>query len=202
VSDNTPPARRFGPLPLESMTPEQRTVADAIASGPRGPAPVLRGPFEALLRSPGLADPAQKLGAFVRFGTSLPKALNEMAIIMVARRWTAQFEWYAHRQMALDAGLDPAIPDAIAKGERPHLDGDGTAVYEFVTELLERGDVSDAAFAAVESRWDKRGAADLIGAVGYYTLVSFLLNVDRYPLPEGEVPLRPLERTVRSSDSA
>lgn len=187
----TGPGRRFGPLPLESMTPEQRAVADAITAGPRGRAGGLQGPFEALLRSPGLADPAQQLGAFVRFGSSLPRALNEMAIIMVARRWTAQFEWYAHRRMAVDAGLDPAVADAIAAGRRPDLDGDGTAVYEFVTELLERGDVSDASFAAVESRWDKRGAVELIGAVGYYTLVSFVLNVDRYPLPEGEVPLSP-----------
>jgi len=177
-------------MPFDTMTPEQRAVADAILTGPRA-APVLRGPFEALLQSPGLADPAQQLGAFVRFATSLPKALNEMAIIMVARRWTAQYEWYAHRRLALAAGLDPAVPDAIAAGRRPGLDDDGTAVYEFVTELLERGDVTDAAFEAVESRWGKRGAVDLIGAVGYYTLVSFVLNVDRYPLPEGEVPLGP-----------
>jgi 4-carboxymuconolactone decarboxylase len=186
-------------MPLDRMTPEQRAVADAILTGPRASSltrprdasPALQGPFEALLHSPGLADPAQRLGAFVRFDTSLPKALNEMAIIMVARRWTAQFEWYAHRRMALDAGLDPAVADAIATGATPDLDPDGTAVYEFVTELLERGGVDDAAFAAVESRWGKRGAADLIGAVGYYTLVSFVLNVDRYPLPDGEVPLGP-----------
>jgi 4-carboxymuconolactone decarboxylase len=113
-----------------------------------------------------------------------------MAIIMVARRWTAQYEWYAHRNMAIAAGLDPAVADAIAEGRRPELDGDAGAVYEFVTELLERGEVSDDAFGAVESRWGKRGAIEL-GAVGYYTLVSFVLNVDRYPLPEGEVPLGP-----------
>jgi 4-carboxymuconolactone decarboxylase len=173
------------------MTPEQRAVADAIAAGPRGPTRDLRGPFEALLRSPALAEPAQQLGAFVRFGSSLPRALNEMAIIMVARRWTAQFEWYAHRRMALDAGLDPGVADDIAAGRRPQLDEDGAAVYEFVTELQEQGNVSDATFGAVEARWGKRGAIELVGAVGYYTLVSFVLNVDRYPLPDGEVPLGP-----------
>jgi 4-carboxymuconolactone decarboxylase len=178
-------------LPPESMTAEQQRVAEAIKSGPRAGSTGLRGPFEALLQSPGLADPAQHLGAHVRFGSSLPTALNEMAIILVARRWTAQFEWYAHREMAEQAGLDPAIADAIAAGRHPDLDADAAAVYEFAVELLERGDVSDERFDAVVSRWGKRGAVDLIGAVGYYTLVSFVLNVDRYPVPGGEQPLGP-----------
>jgi 4-carboxymuconolactone decarboxylase len=171
------------------MTPEQRSVAEAILSGPRGAGTGLRGPFEALLHSPGLAAPAQEVGAHVRFRTSLPRALNEMAIIMVARRWTAQFEWYAHRQMALDAGLDPSVADAIAEGRSPDLDPDGAAVYRFVSELLDRAAVSDEAWEAVVSRWGRTGAIDLIGATGYYTLVSMILNVDRYPLPEGVAPL-------------
>jgi 4-carboxymuconolactone decarboxylase len=181
--------RRFGPLPLESMTQEQRSVADAILSGPRGANTGLRGPFEALLHSPGLAAPAQEVGAHIRFRTSLPQALNEMAIIMVARRWTAQFEWYAHRRMALDAGLDPSVVDAIAEGRSPDLDLDSAAVYRFVSELLDRAAVSDEAWEAVVSRWGTTGAIDLIGAAGYYTLVSMILNVDRYPLPEGVAPL-------------
>lgn len=181
--------RRFGPLPLETMTPAQRAVADAILAGPRGSQGGLRGPFEALLHSPGLADLAQQLGAQVRFRSSLPDALKELAIIMVARQWTAQFEWYAHRRLAVDAGLDPAIADAIAVGARPSLDPDAAAVYEFVAGLLETGDVSDDAFEGVVSRWATQGAVDLIGTVGYYTLVSFVLNVDRYPIPEGVAPL-------------
>lgn len=181
--------RRFGPLPLEAMTPEQRVVADAILSGPRGGQSGLRGPFEALLHSPGLADLAQQLGAQVRFRSSLPDALKELAIIMVARRWTAQYEWYAHRRLAVDAGLDPALADAIAVGAPPLLDPDAAAVYEFVAGLVEAGDVTDEAFDAVVSRWGTQGAVDLIGTVGYYTLVSLILNVDRYPLPEGVAPL-------------
>ena len=184
--------RRFGPLPLEAMDPAQRAVADAILSGPRGANTGLRGPFEALLHSPELASAAQQVGAHVRFGSSLPTALNEMAIIMVARRWTAQFEWWAHRRMAIGAGLDPAAADAIAEGRRPQLDGDGDAVYRFASELIDRADVSDEAWDAVVSRWGKAGAIDLIGAVGYYTMVSMVLNVDRYPLPAGVEPLPPL----------
>jgi 4-carboxymuconolactone decarboxylase len=187
--------RRFGPLPPEEMTPEQQAVADVILAGPRSMSTGLRGPFEALLRSPGLADAAQRVGEHVRFHTSLPTALNEMAIIMVARRWTAQFEWHAHRAMALDAGLDPAVADAIACGERPAgLDSEAAAVHDFVASLLATGDVSDEQWDAVVSRWGKTGAIDLIGAVGYYCLVSFVLNVDRYPLPDGAQGLGPLPR--------
>jgi 4-carboxymuconolactone decarboxylase len=174
------------------MTPAQREVAEAIVSGPRGLSTGLRGPFEALLQSPDLADRVQRVGEYIRFETSLPRALNELAIIMTARRWTAQFEWWAHRQFALDAGLDPAVADAIATGERPELDGDGQAVYEFVSQLLETGAVTDDAWDAVVGRWGKPGAIDLVGAVGYYCLVSFVLNVDRYPVPGGQLPLSAL----------
>ncbi len=173
------------------MTSEQRRVAEAILAGPRGSSTGLRGPFEALLQSPDLADRVQRLGEYIRFESSMPAALNELAIIMTARRWTAQFEWYAHRRFALDAGVDPMVADAIARGERPDLDEDARAVYEFVTQLLDVGTVQDEAFAAVVDRWGKPGAIDLIGVVGYYCLVSFVLNVDRYPVPGGRLPLGP-----------
>ena len=174
------------------MSEEQTTIADAILAGPRGSSTGLRGPFEALLRSPGLAAPVQAVGAHIRFSSSIPTALNELAIIMVARRWTAQFEWFAHRQFAVDAGLDPAVADAIARGEAPDLDGDATAVYDFVSQLLDGGAVTDDAFSAVVSRWGQQGGVDLIGAAGYYTLVSFVLNVDRYPVPDDAITLDPL----------
>lgn len=173
------------------MTAEQRAVADDILAGPRALSTGLRGPFEALLRSPGLADAAQRLGEQIRFRSSLPNHLNELAIIVCARRWTAQFEWFAHRRMAIAAGLDPAVADAIARGERPNLDDGAAAVFDFAVQLLDDGAVNDDRFAAVVDRWGQQGAIDLIGAVGYYTLVSFILNVDRYPVPEGETLLPP-----------
>src|SRR5262245_6444873 len=94
---------RFTTLTPETMTADQKRVADAIQSGPRGSG--FRGPFNALLRSPDLCDLVQRLGAFVRFGTSIPQRLNEMAIIMAGRKWTAQYEFHAHRRLALEAGL-------------------------------------------------------------------------------------------------
>jgi 4-carboxymuconolactone decarboxylase len=176
--------RRFGPLPRDEMTDDQRAVADAILAGPRGSNTGLRGPFEALLRNPDLADAAQRLGEHVRFRSALPRHLNELAILVIGAHWHAAFEVYAHRRLAVEAGLDPAVADAAAGGERPALDSDAAAVYDFAAQLVTDGDVTDDAFAAVADRFGLEGAIDLIATVGYYTVVSFVLNVDRYPVPE------------------
>ena len=186
------PETRFPPLSHDQMTDEQRAVVDAIQSGPRGAG--LRGPFNALLRSPALCDPVQRVGAYVRFGSSIPAPLNELAICMAGRKWGAQYEFYAHRRLGIDAGLNPAILDAIAQGRRPaEMTGDETIVYEFVTDLLTTGQVADARYGAAMDRFNERGIMDLVGAVGYYSLVSMVLNVAQVPLPEGEAaPLKPL----------
>jgi 4-carboxymuconolactone decarboxylase len=178
---------RFPTLTPETMTDEQRAAADAIQSGPRGSG--LRGPFNALLRSPQLCDLVQRVGAYVRYSSAIPPRLNEMAIIMAGRKWTAQYEFYAHRRLAIDAGLKSAICDAIAAGTRPQGMGDDESeVYDFCTELLSSGHVSDANYGRIKNRFGERGVIDLIGAVGYYSLVSMVLNVDGVPLPAGETP--------------
>jgi 4-carboxymuconolactone decarboxylase len=184
--------RRFKALTPESMTPEQRQVADAIEAGPRGPG--LHGPFNALLRSPALCDLVQRVGAHVRFASVIPARLNEMAIIMVGRKWTAQFEFWAHRRLALEAGLSAGICDAIAAGRRPEgMEDDEAEIYDFCAELLATGRVSDTNYDRINSRFGERGVVDLIGAVGYYSLVSMVLNVDGVPVPPGETPpLQPL----------
>jgi 4-carboxymuconolactone decarboxylase len=183
---------RFTELTPETMTQEQRKVAEAIQSGPRGAG--LRGPFNALLRAPELADLVQRVGAYVRFSSSLPARLNELAIIIAGRHWTAQYEFYAHRKLALAAGLAPAIADAVAAGRRPDgMTAEEAAVHDFASELVGTGQVSDAHYAAVHERWGERGVIDLVGAVGYYSMVSMVLNTARVPLPAGETPpLQPL----------
>jgi len=185
--------RRFKELMPETMTAEQKKVANAIQSGPRGAG--LRGPFNALLRSPELCDLVQRVGAYVRYSSSIPGRLNEMAIIMAGRKWTAQYEFYAHRKLAIEAGLRAEICDAIAAGTRPSaMQDDEAAVYDFCTELLASGQVSDANFKRIADGFGERGVIDLIGAVGYYSLVSMVLNVDGVPLPAGETPpLKPLQ---------
>lgn len=181
---------RFPPLPEEAMSARQRAVRDAILGGPRGS---LRGPFRALLRSPDLADRVQRLGEYVRFGGALPAKLTELAILLTARRWTAQFEWYAHRRLALAAGLSPAVADRIAEGARPEgMSTDEALVHDAARALLDEGQLSDALFDALAARFGERGVVDLVGTVGYYTLISFVLNVNRTTLPEGEAGLKPL----------
>lgn len=180
---------RLPNLPPEQLTPEQRQVADAIAGGPRGG---LRGPFPALLRSPEAADRVQKLGEYLRFNSSIPAQLNELAIIITARAWTAQYEWYAHHRLALQAGLPDAIAQAVAENRRPEgMTDDQRLVYEFCTELHRDKGVSDATYNAAKARFGERGVVDLVTVSGYYVLVAMVLNVSRVPLPEGvPVPLR------------
>jgi 4-carboxymuconolactone decarboxylase len=178
---------RFPDIVPEAMTPAQAKVAAEIAGGPRGG---LRGPFPALLQSPELADRVQKLGEFLRFQSSIPPALNELAILITARAWTAQYEWYAHHRLAMAAGLAPAIAAAIAAGHRPEgMSAAETAVYDFCTEMQLHRVVSDASFAAARDQFGLQGVADLIGVSGYYSLVAMVLNISEVPLPEGATPL-------------
>jgi 4-carboxymuconolactone decarboxylase len=183
---------RFKPLKWDEMTPEQKTMMEHLVAGERRGA---SGPFNVLLRSPEMGDLAQQFGASMRFHSSLPRKLNEMAIIITARHWTAQYEWNAHRAAAAQAGLNEAIIQSIAAGKRPaSLDADETVVYNFATELLTTKQVGDATFKAVKDKFGEKGVVDLIGVMGYYQLVSMLLNVDRYPLPAGAKPeLLPLK---------
>ncbi|HYL39096.1 MAG TPA: carboxymuconolactone decarboxylase family protein [Bryobacteraceae bacterium] len=182
---------RFKPLSYDQLTPEQKTLVEHLYAGERGG---MSGPFNVLLRSPEMGDQSQKLGAQLRFHSSVPPKLRELAIIMTAREWSAQFEWYAHSRSALQAGVSKATVDAIAAGKRPtSLSPDEEAVYNFCHELLKTKQVSDAAFNAAKDKLGERGVVDLTALVGYYNLVSMLLNIDRYPLPDNAKPeLKPL----------
>ncbi len=182
---------RFKPLTYDEMTPAQKTMIEHLFAGPRAGAD---GPFNVLLRSPEMGDIAQQFGASMRFNQSMPRKLNELAIIITARYWSAQYEWYAHHRAALAAGLSPAIADAIAQGKRPTgMQPDETAVYSFCSELLNTKQVSDATFKTAKDTVGEKGVVDLIGVMGWYQMVSMLLNTDRYPLPDGVQPeLTPL----------
>ena len=178
--------RRFKLLTDAEMTPRQRQTYQAIVSGPRKGA---LGPFNALLRSPDVADRVQKVGEYVRFHSVIPAPLNEMAILIAGRSWNAQFEFWAHSRLGKEAGLDTSIIDAIAEGRRPpKMNDDERIVYNFCSELFRDKKVSDSTFSAVVERFGEQGVIDLIVAGGYYSTVSMILNVDRYPLPVGETP--------------
>ncbi len=183
--------KRFKPLTWETMTPAQLQMASSVMSGQRGS---MQGPYNVLLRSPELGNLAQQFGSHTRFNSSLPLALNELAILLVARFWTCQFVWHAHQRIALDAGLDAFLVEAISKGQTPQgLTGELSAVHGFCDELLQTRQVSDARFAAMKETFGEAGVVDLMGTMSYYTLVCMALNVDQYPLPDGAEPaLAPL----------
>jgi len=192
--------RRFKQIPVDQLTQEQRKLYDAIKNGPRAKlanfsaaqAGPLGGPFNVWLRSPGIGDCIQRLGEEIRFRSSLPAKLNELAIIIAGRIWTSHYEWHAHCKLAIDAGLDPVIAQDIAEKRRPtKMDADETVVYDFSMELHQTQGVSDATFKRAVDSFGERGVMDLIAANGFYTLVSMCLNVDRTPLPAGVVsPLK------------
>jgi len=182
---------RFKPLEYDHMTPAQKTMVDHLLEGERGGT---GGPFNVTLRSPEMGDLAQNLGAYLRFHSSLPRKLNEFAIIMTGRYLTSQYEFYAHRPLAIQAGLSESIVNAVAEGKHPaSMQPDEEAVYNFCQELLNKKQVSDPTYKAAVDLFGERGVVDLIAVTGYYHFVSFMLNVDRYPLPGGAAPpLKPL----------
>ena len=175
---------RMAEIPLDQMSPAQRSVADAILSGPRKS---IRGPFNAWLRSPELADRLQKVGEYVRFNSSLDRRVNEMAILMTAQAWGSQYEWYAHAPLAIKAGLDPAIVAAIGTGRKPdNMKDDEAIVWEFSTQLRRDHGVDDAIYARALEKFGEQGIMDLVAVNGYYDVVSMTLNVARVAPPPGE----------------
>ena len=194
--------RRFALTPLSEMTPEQRAVADAIMKGPRAAvgspaaaagATSLSSPFNVWNRKPELADRLQKVGEYIRFRSSLPPRLNEFAILIVARKWNAQYEWFAHHRLAMAGGLDPKVAADLAQGRMPaSMKPDEQIVYDFSTEMHERHGVSDATYQRAVDALGEQGVADLIAVNGYYVLVAMTVNVDRTPIPNSATPPLPL----------
>ncbi|MEX2616268.1 MAG: carboxymuconolactone decarboxylase family protein [Alphaproteobacteria bacterium] len=181
---------RLSSFDPDNMSPEQKAVYDKIASGPRGS---VRGPFAKLLVNPPVADCAQAMGATLRFGGTLPANLRELAILVTARHWTAQYEWYAHAPIALKGGVAESVLDAIKQRRRPSFtDPNEAVVYEFCNELHEKRDVGDETYNWAVENLGESGVAELIALCGFYTLISMTLNVGRVDLPEGEeLPLKP-----------
>ena len=184
---------RLPALDEQSLTPDQRAVAAAIRSGPRGPnAGVTGGPFGVWLYSPAFANPAQELGAHCRFGAALPRDVSEFAIILTAKRWRAQFEFWAHARIAVQEGIPESVVEAVRTGAPLDLGArpDLALVHRLVREYFETTRVSDALYREALDAFGERGLVDLVGTVGYYGLVSATLNVFEVELPEGvEEPL-------------
>lgn len=172
---------------IDELNDEQRSVYDEVVSGRRGQ---LIGPLRAVIHSPQLAARWSRIGEFLRYSTSLPAKLNELAIIVVGRHWNSQLEFSIHAKAARAAGLDPSCIEAIRLGQAPTLsDPAEVEVYEYARLLLQTGTLTDEVHGAVTTRWGARGAVELTGVIGYYTMVSLTLNAHQIPLPDGIEPL-------------
>ena len=183
-------SQRMPPLDAAQMTPAQRAAADELIAGPRK---AVKGPFIAFLRSPELLARVGKLGEFLRFSTSLSPRASEFATLMVARAYDQQFEWFIHVALALKAGTAQASIDALRLGQRPAAMSDEEAlVHDVTSELLRERGVSDATYARAVQRWGEHGVVELTSLVGYFQLVSLVLNVARIP-EEPNPAVQPLE---------
>ena len=158
----------------KKYTAAQAETAKAIVSGPRGE---VRGPFLMLMHNPKAADAVQKMGSFLRFDGKINGRLRELAILVTARIWTAQYEWYAHAPIAQKEGLDDAIIDAIAQKKRPRFkNADERVVYNFVTDLHTKHKVSKANFDAAKKLLGNDGVVELVVLCGHYSNISMVLN--------------------------
>ena len=179
------------PLPTpESLDGAQRAVYDRIVSGPRGK---IQGPLRAALYNAELADRWSALGALLRYGTSLPPRLSELAILVTGRACQSPFEWYAHRLEAEKIGMPAEVLEALlAQQEPPGLSEDELLVHRYAVELNAHRSVSDATYQAFVERFGARTVVELTALIGYYTMVAMTLNCHEIPLPEGVAPAFPL----------
>jgi 4-carboxymuconolactone decarboxylase len=185
------PQDRMPPLQREHMTGAQKAAADDLIAGPRK---AVKGPFIPLLRSPDLMARLQKVGEYLRFDNVLPRRISEFATLIVARMWTQHFEWFVHVPLARQEGCSQDTIDALREGRRPlSMSADEQLVYDFTMELFTHRGVSDASHQACVERFGEQGVIDLIGLLGYFEMMSMVLNVAHTPPDEveGVLPLPP-----------
>jgi 4-carboxymuconolactone decarboxylase len=183
--------------PDQPMTAEQRRIYDTVASGPRG---IVQGPLLAALHRPELAEKWQQLGELLRYRTSLPPQLSEIAILVTAQRSRCQLEWHLHEGFAAKVGVPRAVIDDIYAGRRPtSAEPQMLAIHDYASELQERRSVSDATYQRVLDDWGVVGVVELTALIGYYTMVAMTLNAHEFPLPAGVAP--PFASTVVCAES-
>ncbi len=167
------------------MNADQKQTYDESIAGKRGRPPP---PMMAWLNSPEMARHATRLGAVLRFDTQFPAKLSEIAILVTARYWTSHYEWFAHKRLALKAGMDPKIIEDIRNRRAPRFDDPtGQMIYDVSKSLHEGHGVSKALYDEAVKVIGERGLVEIIGLCGYYTMVSMTLNTFEFDLPEGEV---------------
>ncbi|HEV2627744.1 MAG TPA: carboxymuconolactone decarboxylase family protein [Pseudolabrys sp.] len=181
------PATRLAQLKEEDLNTAQQALLESLRAGPRGKSLTLRGPFAAWMHAPEFGQLAQALGAHARYKTALEPRLSEFAILCTARFWKAQYEWFAHGPMALKAGVKPKVIEDLRKGRAPaSAPKDERAIYAFVQELYKTRRASNQTYKRVRAFLNDAAMVELVGILGYYTLISMTLNVFHMLPPEDE----------------
>ena len=181
------PSPRVPVLAEHQLAPDQRALLDSIRSGPRGGRTTIRGPFAVFLHAPAFGELAQQLGGHCRFKTAVPPRLSEFAVLVTAKLWRAQYEWYAHVPQAERAGVKKETIRDLHRGRVPKsAPKDERAIYDFIQELYKTRRVSDKNFKRVSAVLGEAATVEFVGILGYYVLISMILNVFRMPIPEGE----------------
>jgi 4-carboxymuconolactone decarboxylase len=177
---------RLKEIAESEMTPRQREVFAEIRAS-RG-ASTSGGPFGVMLHAPEYGDLAQRLGAFCRYKTAVPPRLSEFTILVIARIWRSQYEFWIHAPIAEKAGVSKQTINDLRAGRRPaRMSKEERAIYDFVKELHKTRRVSDKTYGKVHRLFGDAGMVEFTGILGYYTLVAMSLNVFNVPLPAGEV---------------
>ncbi len=182
---------RMPVIPDDKMSAAQKKAAAELVAGPRKE---IKGPFVPLMRSPEFMSRLQKVGEYIRFICPIDKRINTFAGMITARHWNQQFVWWAQHEQALQAGLQPAIGEAVRDGRRPTgMAEDEEIVYDLLTEVFNNKGVSDPTYARAVAKFGEQGIIDLLGVAGYYSVLAMVMNVARTTVPEGPpLPLSPL----------
>jgi len=181
---------RLPTIPPAQYTPEQLQAASDFEAARHAK---VFGPFEPLMHSPEVMTLSRSMGDYLRFKSAIGTTLSELVILIVAREWTQDFEWWYHYPIALKAGIGKDVADAIGDGRRPTgMSADEETIYDYTTELLKNKRVSDVTFNRAKARFGDKGVVDLTGVAGYYTLLAMQLNAAQYKIPENAVGLKRL----------
>jgi 4-carboxymuconolactone decarboxylase len=180
---------RFSQLSPDQLNDAQKKVAERIL---KVSSAGLGGPYSMLLRSPELTARYLGMTDYLRFETSLPHRLNELAILIEARLWDAQYEWWAHYPIAMKAGLSEAVANDIKEGRRPTtMKPDEEAVYDVVIELLRDRHLTDATFRRAKDMLGEQQVVDLVAVAGFYVMVSSVIIAGEIGIPGGGAPPLP-----------
>lgn len=177
--------QRLPTIAPEQYTADQKKAAEEFLAARKVP---VFGPFEPMMHSPEVMSMARSMGDYLRYHSAIGNSLSELVILVTAREWSQDFEWYVHQPIALKAGIAKDITDAIADGRRPvGMNADEEIAYDFTIELQKNKRVSDTTFNRAEQRFGKKGVVDMAGISGYYTFLAMQLNMARYQF-SGEGP--------------